>query len=256
MALDAGIEVDLLMPTPGISHRDIAVVISTLENYSDELQFEFVIGSFETLDESMLGDWHETPDDIVLIVKVRGSSSQSKSWKDIILEKFLSLTLNFQRSSAKDVEFNPPIMEWTTDLQESEPHKKERLQKTRESALLKGNPKYEFCSGMAKGYVLGPTHALAKYMASWKTSVKDPLDYSDNQSSEYDDGHPEVSSQHAEASLKDNRAEDPQPVEPSNPVPHFDLAEMNASDPGFTRAGGGERSLQEALSGSTRRGIR
>ncbi|KAL3685404.1 hypothetical protein R1sor_003426 [Riccia sorocarpa] len=97
--------------------------------------------------------------------------------------------------------------------------------------------------------VLGPTHALAKYVASWKASAKAPLDYSDNQSSEHDDGHPEVSSQHAEASPKDNRAEDPQPVEPSNPVPHFDLAEMNAPDPGFTRAGGGERSLQEALSG-------
>ncbi|KAL3697529.1 hypothetical protein R1sor_011605 [Riccia sorocarpa] len=91
--------------------------------------------------------------------------------------------------------------------------------------------------------VLGPTHALAKYVASWKAYAKVPLDYSDNQSSEHDDGHPEVSSQHAEASPKDNRAEDPQPVEPSNPVPHFDLAEMNAPDPGFTRAGGGERSL-------------
>ncbi|KAL3678708.1 hypothetical protein R1sor_021664 [Riccia sorocarpa] len=243
-------------------YRDIAIVISTLENYSDELQFEFVIGSFETLDESMLGDWHETPDDIVLIVKVRGSSSQSKSWKDIIPKKFLPLTLNFQRSSAKDVEFNPPITEWTTDLQESEPHKKERLQKNKKSALLKGNPKYEFCSGMAKGYVnpkgisntfrqvapfqvLGPTHALAKYVASWKASAKAPLDYSDNQSFEHDDGHPEVSSQHAEASPKDNRAEDPQPIEPSNPVPHFDLAEMNAPDPGFTRAGGGERSFKK-----------
>ncbi|KAL3691703.1 hypothetical protein R1sor_005354 [Riccia sorocarpa] len=234
-----------------IWYRDITVVISTQENYSDELQFEYVIRSFETLDESSLGNWHETLDDIVLIVKVRESSSQCKSWKDIIPEKFLPLALNFQRSSAKDVEFNPPITEWTIELKESEPHKKERLQKNRESTLLKGNPKYEFCSGMTKGYVVGPTHALAKYVASWKASANAPLDYSDNQSSEHDDGQPEVSTQHGEASPKDNRAliEDPQSVEPSNPVSHFDLAEMNAPVPGFTRAGGGERSLQEALSG-------
>ncbi|KAL3697255.1 hypothetical protein R1sor_011331 [Riccia sorocarpa] len=99
-----------------------------------------------------------------------------------------------------------------------------------------------------RSVVVGPNHTLAKYVESWKVSAKAPLDYSDNQSSEHDDGQPEVS-QHAEASPNDNRAEDPQPVEPSNPVPHFDLAEMNAPAPGFTRAGGGERSLQEALSG-------